>query len=83
MRPTDEQIHQLRTEAIIELDTYKFREFCKLMNVPDPSSDEVILAGLHKARLFLNDFSAADKQESRMWLNENGYSDSVFGLRPM
>jgi hypothetical protein len=71
------KLQQLRDEAVMYLDTEKFREYCRALNAPEPSSEEVVLAGLHKARLHSDLVCDEGKLRSREWLTANGYSHTI------
>jgi hypothetical protein len=71
------KLQQLRDEAVMHLDTEKFREYCRALNAPEPTSEEVVLAGLHKARLHSDLICDEGKHRSREWLTANGYSHTI------
>ncbi len=61
-----------RNEAYRTLDV----QWCKANLIPDrePSSDEVVLVAIHKARYETVSMGATLREESRKWLTENNYS---------
>lgn len=72
-----DRLLKLRTEAIAELDTDKFRRFCRRIGFPEPSTNEVALAGMHKARLLIPEIPEEGREISRIWLTENGYKHEI------
>ena len=67
-----------RHEVLMTLDLDKAKEYCEKYDVPKASSDEVLLIGLHKARLHATDIPTELKEQSREWLKERGYSERIF-----
>ena len=53
---------------------------CKKYNISIPQDTEVILAGLHKARLYVTSEDITDemKEKSKLWLKEHNYSEDIF-----
>lgn len=51
-------------------------EHCKKYNIPMPKDTEVVLAGLHKARLYIISSEITDemKEKSELWLKEHNYN---------
>ena len=54
--------------------------FCKKNNITMPVDSEVILAGLHKARLYVvnEEITEEMKDKSKLWLKEHGYKEDIF-----
>jgi hypothetical protein len=54
--------------------------YCKKYDIAMPQSTETILAGLHKARLYVmsKDITNEMKESSRQWLKEHNYSEDIF-----
>ena len=62
-------------ECMIEI-----ANFCKKNNIVMPQSTEVVLAGLHKARLYVTSECITNemKEKSRQWLKEHKYKEDIF-----
>lgn len=54
--------------------------FCEKYNMLMPQDTEVVLAGLHKVRLYVTnpDISSEMKEKSKKWLKEHNYSENIF-----
>lgn len=66
-----------RNEALLSLDREKILKYCEKYNIHIPKNDKVFWASIHKARLQVTDFSEDDKELSRKWLIENGFSLNI------
>lgn len=53
----------------------KLESFCKKYNILIPSDTKVILAGLHKARLYVTSpiITEEMKNKSKLWLKEHNF----------
>lgn len=69
-------IEKQRDEAFLSLDREKIIAYYKTQGVT-PSSDEVLWASAHKARLYLPCISPEGKEMSRKWLIDNSYTPVV------
>lgn len=70
-------IDNLRVEAVRDLDIGKLKAYCKAIGITHDQSDEVMLAGLHKARVATPTFSAAERSASERWLRDHGYRTGI------
>ena len=54
----------------------KIENYCKKYNITMPNNTEVMLAGLHKARLQVTSAEITDemKEKSKLWLKEHKYN---------
>ena len=71
-----------RNTILSHLDNPDYQEIerhCKKYNIPMPSDSIVILAGLHKARLYVTSELITDemKEKSKQWLQENGFTCEI------
>lgn len=66
-------------QSIDNINMKDVKDFCNKYNIPIPSVDEVILIGLHKARVNSIDSGITDdmKNKSREWLRKKGYSEEL------
>ena len=67
-----------RKEVLKSLDLEEAKKYCFKYGIPLPSTEISLLAGLHKARLYANEITAEEKEISRQWLKENGFSENIF-----
>ena len=69
-----------RNEILKNLDNpdvmIKIMDYCKKYNIQMPTDTEVVLAGLHKARLYVTSPELTDemKEKSKLWLKEHNYN---------
>ena len=69
-----------RDEILKNLDSpevmIKVMNYCKKYSIPMPTDVEVILAGLHKARLNVINPEITDEmiEKSKIWLKEHNYN---------
>lgn len=70
---SDSEIEKERDEAFHSLDREKILAFYKKLGAPMPSTEQVLWAGVHKARLYLKGFSDEERASSRKWLIEHGF----------
>lgn len=66
-----------QNEALLSLEREKILKYCKKYNVHIPKNDKIFWANIHKARLQVTDLSEEDKELSRKWLIENGFSVKI------
>lgn len=64
-------------EVARSLDIEKARAYAKKYHIFLPDNEISIIAGLHKARLYINGITAEEKEISRKWLKENGFSEKI------
>ena len=67
-------------DILIRLDITAFRAHCEREHGFGPSSDEVALVAMHKARCERSDVPAELRNESSCWLLKRGY---YAGRRPV
>lgn len=73
-----------RNKILKNIDSPEFMidliHFCKKNNITMPVDLEVILAGLHKARLYVvnEEITEEMKDKSKLWLKEHGYKEDIF-----
>ena len=67
-----------RKKVLKSLDLEKAKKYCFKYGIPLPSSEIALLAGLHKARLYANEITAEEKEISRQWLKDNGFTENIF-----
>lgn len=67
-----------RHEVLMTIDLDKAKKYCEKYGIPKASSDEVLLIGLHKARVHATDIPKDLREESVKWLIERGYSPNIF-----
>lgn len=70
-----------RNKLLSELDSYNMDDivnYCKKYNINMPDDEKVMLAGLHKARLYIVNPIITDemKENSKIWLIEHGFKSS-------
>lgn len=60
-------------------DYEEIRKYCNKYKIPMPSQSISILAGLHKARLYVVSDLITDemKEKSKNWLEANGFSCEI------
>lgn len=60
-------------------DYEEIRNHCKKYKIPMPDNSIAILAGLHKARLYVTSEIITDemKEKSVQWLKEHGFSCEI------
>ena len=49
----------------------------KVVTIKD-NTEISLLAGLHKARLYANEITSEEKEISRQWLKDNGFTENIF-----
>ena len=72
-----EQYAKERDEAFLSLDKSKILNFFKKYNIDVPSKEEVMWAGVHKARLYLTSATEEQFNESFNWLVDHGYKPCI------
>lgn len=65
---------QERNSALLSLDREKILAYCRKYEVNIPGDGNAFWASVHKARMGIRGFSESEKQISRQWLNENGFT---------
>lgn len=73
------EIEKQRDEAFISMDREKILAYLKSQGAPAPSAEIVLWASAHKTRLYLPCISLEEKEISRKWLIDNGFTPSVAG----
>lgn len=68
-----------RDEALLSLDKDKILAYMHHYGVPVPKSNVVFWAGIHKARIASNGIPEDEKEKSRAWLTERGFSTTFGG----
>lgn len=55
-------------------------DYCKKYNIDMPQDTLVILAGLHKARLYVTseDITEEMKEKSKLWLKDHGFKEKIY-----
>lgn len=85
-RPNVRAARKARIQAFIErrnsilrrLDEVEFMVFMREIGAWEtPVNPTVPLAAMHKCRLHVNEFTEAEKQQSRDWLKANGYKERL------
>ncbi len=67
-----------RREALLSMDKKKIEQYMKKYDVRfKPSNDLVFWTAIHKARCNLLDFPIEEKEKSRKWLHEHGFSERI------
>lgn len=71
-----------RNKLLSELDNYNMDDivnYCKKYNIKLPDDENVILAGLHKGRLYVINPIITDemKEKSKIWLIEHGFKPFI------
>lgn len=66
-----------RKAILLSLDVARFRAYLRKNGRAQPSSDEVCLAAMHKARCEATYIPLAEKATSVMWLLEHGYKAGI------
>jgi hypothetical protein len=68
-----------RDAALLALDRRQFEKFLRKWCLPQPRDwiGDSWLAAMHKARLQLVSFTDAEREVSRVWLAEHGYTERV------
>lgn len=70
-----------RNKILMNLDNLDYDEverYCKKYQIPIPKDSITILAGLHKARLYVNSIPNELKEKSKLWLKENGFNEEIY-----
>ena len=67
-----------RNEILLSLDgdyvdTEKFIAYSWKYDIPIPANKKVVLAGLHKARFHWTKCPADKREDSKRWLEKNGF----------
>ena len=71
MNKTTGQFIKKRNAVLRSMDVEELKHLS--INPPTRFTDEIILAGGHKARLALSTFTEQEKDVSRAWLKEHGF----------
>lgn len=61
-----------RREMLLALDVQKMRAYLRKYGEAEPTSDEVCMVAMHKARTAAMDLPLAERIKSRWWLREHG-----------
>ena len=69
------QFEEERDAALLSLDRVMIKAYAAKYNVKLPDNELDFWAGIHKARIQIDDFSDEVKEVSRQWLQENGYKE--------
>jgi hypothetical protein len=64
-----------RNGVLLRLDEEEVFAYCKRWGAHVPEDKTVFWAGVHKARLHIKDFPETERERSRRWLAEHGYSE--------
>lgn len=73
-----------RNELLTKIDNPEcmldIEKHCKKYSIPMPQDIIVILAGLHKARLYVENKIITDsmKEKSRKWLKEHNFKEEIY-----
>ena len=71
-----------RNKMLMNLESINYDEivdFCNKFKIQIPSDMTSMLAGLHKARLYVVSIPDDLKEKSKLWLIENGFSEEIMG----
>ena len=71
-----------RDKMLMNLESINYDEivdFCNKFKIQMPSDMTSMLAGLHKARLYVVSIPDDLKEKSKLWLKENGFSEEIIG----
>ena len=71
-----------RNKMLMNLESINYDEivdFCNEFNILLPNDMTSMLAGLHKARLYVVSIPDDLKEKSKLWLKENGFSEEIIG----
>lgn len=71
------QFRKDRDEALFSLDEQKILAYCWKYGAPIHPNALVFWASIHKARVALRSIPEAEKELSRRWLLEHGFSTGV------
>ncbi len=63
-----------RKKALLSLDRNEIIKYCNKYKIEIPLYDESFWAGIHKARVAALDLPEGERDKSRLWLDNNGYS---------
>lgn len=66
-----------RNEALLSLDKDKILFFTKKYSMESPIEEPAFWGGVHKAILHINSATDEQKEISRQWLVENGFSTEI------
>jgi hypothetical protein len=72
-----EEVVMDRNAALRGLDKEMIRAYSEKYRIPVPDNETDFWAGVHKARLHITCFTDAEKQVSRNWLKEHGYTENM------
>lgn len=78
--PAIEKIKEMvrdRNEALVSLNEEKLRAYAAKYEVKLSEDPEIFWAAAHKARLSLVQLSDAERQRSRDWLSEHGFTSEA------
>jgi hypothetical protein len=67
-----------RNEVFLSLDRTRIVAYCRKHGIHIPSDEAVFWAGVHKVRLQVATFSPEVKDESRRWLREHGFKETMW-----
>ena len=71
-----------RNKILMNLENINYDEivdFCNEFKILLPNDMTSMLAGLHKARLYVVSIPDDLKEKSKLWLKENGFSEEIIG----
>lgn len=71
-----------RNKMLMNLESINYDEivdFCNEFKILLPNDMTSMLAGLHKARLYVVSIPDDLKEKSKLWLKENGFSEEIIG----
>ncbi|MDR1772567.1 MAG: hypothetical protein LBS02_18340 [Hungatella sp.] len=71
------QFKKERDGALFSLDKQKILKYCKKYGVPLPSNDIAFRAGAHKSIYHLQSATFEQKEKSKQWLFDNGFSPEI------
>ena len=71
-----------RNAAFLSMDARQIVAHCRRYGIAVPENPMIFWAGVHKARLMIEDFPAAEREKSREWLMDHGfYQDAHVAVR--
>lgn len=76
MKDRDKILKNLESPEVM----IQIMDYCKKYNIDMPKDTLVILAGLHKARLYVisKDITKEMKEKSKLWLKEHGFKEEIY-----
>lgn len=66
-----------RNKALLSLDKAKILAFMRKYQIPEPSSNIVFWAGVHKGIVNMKAATEEQRQRSYAWLIEHGFSGEI------